>query len=188
MNSSILGIRSTNQLIDCIDSGQRPKYVFFWGHRENAAVDKSCFSQWYQAAFEIDGIRYATAEHYMMASKARLFNDLATLEKILSSTKPEVAKKLGREVNGYDEAIWLHHRFEIVVSANLAKFSQHPSLSSFLLGTHNRILVEASPVDKIWGIGLAQDHPDAVNPRAWQGLNLLGFALMEVREQLVSST
>jgi ribA/ribD-fused uncharacterized protein len=85
-------------------------------------------------------------------------------------------------VRGFDEATWVAHRFDIVVRGNRAKFTQHPTLHEFLQNTAPRVLVEASPVDRIWGIGLAQDDPDAHDPNRWRGLNLLGFALMEVRD------
>jgi hypothetical protein len=162
--------------------------LFFWGHtgQPGAAVGKECFSQWYPAAFTLDGDTYATAEHYVMAEKARLFDDEATRAAILQARHPNDAKKLGRGVQNFDGARWEAARFNIVVQGNAAKFSQHPALQEFLLQTRPRVLVEASPVDAIWGIGLAQDSPHANNPTEWQGLNLLGFALMEVREQLAA--
>jgi ribA/ribD-fused uncharacterized protein len=120
----------------------------------------------------------------MMASKARLFGDANALERILAAPHPKQAKDLGRSVTNFDEAVWLANRFDFVVAGNQAKFSQHPDLAAFLLGTGQRILVEASPVDRIWGIGLAEDSPDAAHPDKWQGLNLLGFALMQVRHSL----
>lgn len=120
----------------------------------------------------------------MMAKKAELFGDENAKKKILASKTPGEAKKLGRSVVGFDDDVWLKHRFEIVVSANLAKFSRAPELKAFLLNTGDRVLVEASPVDRIWGIGLAADDPGASDPYKWQGLNLLGFALMCVRDQL----
>jgi ribA/ribD-fused uncharacterized protein len=93
-------------------------------------------------------------------------------------------KALGRGVRGFEELIWRQHRVSIVVEGNYAKFSQSEPLRDFLIGTKHRVLVEASPVDKIWGIGLAGDDPRAENPLEWRGLNLLGFALMDVRERL----
>ena len=120
----------------------------------------------------------------MMAEKARIFQDETTRQAILSAAHPHEAKSLGRQVQNFDEARWNAARFEIVVEGNLAKFSQHSALRSFLLETGQRVLVEASPIDAIWGIGLAQDEPRAANPAEWPGLNLLGFALMEVRAQL----
>jgi ribA/ribD-fused uncharacterized protein len=106
------------------------------------------------------------------------------IAQILAAKHPGEAKKLGREVQGFDETLWLEHRSDIVLRANLAKFGQQEALRTFLLNTGDRILVEASPDDQIWGIGLAEDHPDAAVPDRWKGLNLLGFALMEVRDRL----
>ncbi|MHA3103598.1 NADAR family protein [Acinetobacter sp. ANC 3791] len=175
-----------DHLVLAQQQGSKFKYIYFWGHtpKDQNIVDKSCFSQWYPSAFESDGIHYATAEHYMMAQKARLFHDDVIFEKILQAEHPNQAKELGRLVKNYDEKIWLKHRFQIVVQGNIAKFSQHAALKDFLLATGDQILVEASPVDKIWGIGLAQDHEKAQYPEQWQGLNLLGFALMQARAVL----
>ncbi len=147
-------------------------------------MGKSCLSQWFEAPFELDGIRYPTAEHFMMAGKARLFADQQTCERIILAPTPDAAKKLGRQIRGFDEALWNAARFDIVVRGNMAKFSQNPALRGFLLATTDKVLVEASPVDAVWGIGLAADDPRAQDPSAWCGLNLLGFALMEVRQQL----
>lgn len=182
-----MNIHTLEELLQQLKDGKQFDYLYFWGHRKKGiATDKSCFSQWFPASFDIDGIQYATAEHYMMASKARLFNDHAILEKILATDQADAAKHLGRKISDYDENTWVQHRFQVVVEANHAKFSQHPALAKFLLGTGDSILVEASPVDRIWGIGLAQDHADSKDPRQWQGLNLLGFALMEVRQKLLT--
>jgi ribA/ribD-fused uncharacterized protein len=169
----------------CVAAGERFAYLCFWGHRPRAdgAPSASCFSQWYPSPFTVDGVRYATAEHWMMAGKARLFADETALAKVLANDDPSAAKAVGRGVRGFDEARWCAHRFDLVVEGNLAKFSQHPALQSFLLSTGDRVLVEASPVDPIWGIGLAATDPRAGDPAQWSGLNLLGFALMRVREQ-----
>ena len=142
----------------------------------------SCFSQWYTAEFVVDGQRYSSAEHFMMAEKAALFGDQEIRSLVLQAPTPDVAKALGRKVTGFNDQVWLQHRYEIVVRANEAKFSQNPELSAYLKETGSRIIVEASPVDRIWGIGLAQDNENANNPNMWQGLNLLGFALMQVRD------
>lgn len=161
------------------------RYLYFWGHtQQGAAISKACFSQWYPAAFTVDGITYATAEHWMMVGKARLFDSI-WIERILANPDPAAAKAFGRKINHFDQSVWLQHRFELVVQGNLAKFSQHPTLKAFLLSTADHVLVEASPVDQIWGIGLAEDDPLIMNPAKWRGLNLLGFALMQVREQLL---
>ncbi|MFN0127363.1 MAG: NADAR family protein [Verrucomicrobiales bacterium] len=175
---------SRADLILAMQKGFRPKWAFFRGHTpaRDGSITKSCFSQWWSRhPFEIDGIHYATAEHYMMAEKARLFGDQSHLTSILVAKSPAIAKKLGRHVVGFDDTIWLEHRWRIVVRANTAKFSQHEVLRHFLLQSGERILVEASPYDRIWGIGMAADHPDAERPQSWKGINLLGFALMEVR-------
>ena len=144
----------------------------------------ACLSQWFPAAFTVDGIRYATAEHWMMAEKARLFEDGLALARVLAKDDPGAAKAAGRSVRGFDEAVWRRHRFDIVVRGNRAKFEQHPLLRDFLLATGDQVLVEASPVDPIWGIGLAAGDPRAQDPMHWQGLNLLGFALMAARDAL----
>ena len=120
----------------------------------------------------------------MMAKKAELFKDDEVLEKIIQCNSPAEAKKLGREVKNYDDKLWLENRYEIVKQGNFYKFSQNLDLKNFLLNTKDRVLVEASPVDPIWGIGMAEDHKDVLNPEKWKGLNLLGFALMEVRDEL----
>ena len=120
----------------------------------------------------------------MMAQKALLFNDLEIFNQIIAAKSPAEAKALGRQVRQFDEATWNRQRSAIVVRGNLEKFRQHPDLQEFLLSTKERVLVEASPVDRIWGIGLAADSERAENPKQWQGLNLLGFALMEVRDLL----
>lgn len=172
-----------------MQKGFRPKWIFFWGHTpaKDGSVTKSCFSQWWSGhPFEIDRISYPTAEHFMMAEKARLFKDHTILSAILKAKSPALAKKLGRQVAGFNDEIWRLHRCDIVVRANAAKFAQHTALKQFLIQTGERIIVEASPYDRIWGIGMAADHPDAERPQNWNGLNLLGFALMAVRSRLQS--
>lgn len=169
-----------------IAENQDNKYLFFWGHQPNkdGSISKTCFSQWWLSSFEVDNVTYKTAEHWMMAKKAELFNDKEVLEKIIKANSPAEAKKLGREVKSYDDAVWLENRYEIVRQGNFYKFSQNKNLKEFLINTKDRVLVEASPVDPIWGIGMASDHKDVLNPEKWRGPNLLGFALMEVRDEL----
>lgn len=165
-------------------AGERLKYVFFWGHQVPAeGVCETCFSQWYPVGFTVDGDRYATAEHYMMAAKARLF-DPDAIPAILAADHPGAAKKLGRQVRDFDPDVWHRERFGVVVAASRHKFEQNPELRDYLLATGDRILVEASPRDRIWGIGLGKQNPKASDPAQWRGLNLLGFALMEARSQL----
>jgi ribA/ribD-fused uncharacterized protein len=179
-------IKTRDELIDFIGNGNKVKYLPFWGHtpKDRQAACKSCFSQWYDAPFKQDGVLYKTAEHYMMAHKARLFHDSKAYQKILESNHPKAAKSIGREISGFSEAVWLEHRFAIVVAGNIAKFSCHPEFRAYLLNTGERVLVEASPVDTIWGIGLAVDHANVENPEQWLGLNLLGFALIQARSVL----
>ncbi|GAB5354321.1 hypothetical protein AAMO2058_000108700 [Amorphochlora amoebiformis] len=142
------------------------------------------FSQWYKSTFYVDGIKYTHAEQWMMAEKARLFNDKETLAKILAADNPRKQKKLGREVRGFKDGKWKSSRLHIVVKGNLAKFSQDKKLKEMLLKTGDRIIVEASPVDTIWGIGLRESDPRAQDMKTWRGLNLLGEALMRVRKVL----
>ncbi|WP_306750452.1 NADAR family protein [Saccharothrix yanglingensis] len=162
------------------------EYLFFWGHRTRpgAPVGKQCLSQWFEAPFTEDGRTYPTAEHHMMVGKALLFGDGDTAGRVLRARTPGEAKALGRQVRGFDEDTWVAHRVDLVVRANLGKFGAHDDLRAFLLGTGDRVLVEASPVDRVWGIGLAEDDERAADPAAWRGLNLLGQALMTVRERL----
>ena len=167
-----------------MNSKQTEKYIFFWGHTEKkeGELTKSCLSQWYDCSFEIDGILYSTAEQYMMSQKALLFNDNETNLKIMGSKAPKEYKQLGRQVKNFSPKLWDEKKFDIVVKGNLAKFSQNENLKQFLLNTKDKILAEASPYDKIWGIGMAQDDKDIYNPDKWKGENLLGKALMKVRE------
>jgi ribA/ribD-fused uncharacterized protein len=175
--------RSADELIARSDP---VKYLFFWGHRpqRDGSVGSGCLSQWWPAGFTVDGIRFRTAEHYMMWCKATLFGDAAMAERILAAPHPRDAKMLGRGVAGYDDRKWAAERFEIVVTGSLAKFGQHPELGEWLVGTGERVLVEASPADRVWGIGLAASDERAADPARWRGLNLLGFALMRARDEL----
>lgn len=154
------------------------KYIFFYG---------GVFSQWYSCKFTVDGITYNCAEQFMMASKAKTFGDKYNYNRILSSYNPKVQKRAGRAVRNYDEKIWDKCRYDIVVQGNMAKFSQNDTLRQILLNTGDKILVEASPVDTIWGIGLGLNNPDIYDETKWKGKNLLGKALMEVREKLKDS-
>lgn len=173
-------------LLNKVEKKENVKYLFFWGHApsKDGQTTKSCFSQWWKSSFVVDNKHYATAEHWMMAKKAELFGDNEILDKILEAKTPAEAKKLGRKVKNFDPKIWGDNCFSIVCEGNFHKFSQHPELKEFLLNTKQRVLVEASPVDNIWGVGLAQDNDHIENPRLWKGSNLLGFALMEVRDKL----
>ncbi|MFI8960532.1 NADAR family protein [Streptomyces sp. NPDC053493] len=166
--------------------GERVGWLHFWGHRPHpdGRLSASCLSQWWPSPFVVDGVRYATAEHWMMAAKARLFGDAEAERAVLAARTPAEAKNTGRLVRGFDETVWERERFGIVVAGSVHKFGADEALRAFLVGTGSRVLVEASPLDRVWGIGLAADDPRAMDPARWRGLNLLGFALMEARDRL----
>lgn len=181
---------SKDKIISLHESGEKLKYLFFWGHKpaRDGAVTCSCFSQWYTSPFTVENIVYPTAEHWMMAGKARLFGDSSALGKIINAKSPGEAKSIGRLVKGFDQKLWDEAKFDIVVRGGYHKFTQNGPLKSFLLNTKNRVLVEASPVDTIWGIGLTSESEFASIPTKWRGLNLLGFALMEVRDIILGDS
>jgi ribA/ribD-fused uncharacterized protein len=154
-----------------------PCLVLFWR-------PPNPFGQWTESPFEIDGVAYGCAEQYMMAEKARLFGDAATEERILATDDPRKQKKLGQQVVGFREDRWLAHRRDIVFRGNVAKFTQNQSLREQLLDTGDRRMVEASPLDRIWGIGLSATDPRAYDPGRWAGANLLGVVLDDVRAHL----
>lgn len=162
-------------------------FLFFWGHKPSpdGSVSSSCFSQWYDARFDHEGLHYRTAEHWMMAGKARVFDDKEILAEILKAKHPHAAKKLGRKVRNFDPQIWAEKGMEIVIEGNMLKFTQNPKLLDFLLGTGDKILVEASPYDRIWGIGLSATVRGIEDPTIWEGTNFLGYALMEVRDRIL---
>lgn len=122
-----------------------------------------------------------------MAGKARLFGDKDALERILEAPDPKSAKVIGREVRAFDDKVWKENARRLVTEGNVHKFGQNDELRKFLLSTGDAVLVEAAPRDQIWGIGLGQDNPKARDPSQWRGQNLLGFALMDVREKLRES-
>lgn len=167
------------------NAGEELTFIPFWGHTPKPnKVTKSCFSQWYDCRFRLSRTEYHTSEQYMMAQKALLFGDSETYGKIMASDNPKDYKALGREVKGFDAARWDREKYRIVLTGNLAKFSGNPELFAFLDSTGNSVLVEASPYDDIWGVKLAIGDPRIQDPNAWQGENLLGFALMETRDIL----
>ncbi|MBT2507146.1 NADAR family protein [Streptomyces sp. ISL-98] len=177
---------SVEEAIAAEQSTERPlRYLYFWGHRptRGAAAGPGCLSQWWPVDFVEDGHTYRSAEHYMMAHKAWLFDDPATAAKVLDAKHPAEAKALGRQIRNFDEKTWREHRYGIVVRGNIAKFGRHDALREYLGATRNRVLVEASPLDRVWGIGLAADDERAASASTWRGLNLLGFALMDARNQ-----
>ena len=181
-------VSSRDELVKHLARGGKAKFLFFWGHQpeRDGSVGKGCLSQWWPARFSVDGTDFATAEHYMMWRKAKLFGDDEIAAKIVTVGHPSRAKALGRQVRDFDQHVWEAERFDIVVAAGVAKFGQHDDLGAFLRGTGNRVLVEASPRDRIWGIGMGAGNPAAEDPARWRGHNLLGFALMRARAILDS--
>lgn len=151
------------------------KFVFFWG---------GPFSQWYPSKFIIDGITFTHAEQYMMYKKAMLFSDAETAEEILKAKSPRDQKALGRKVKGFIKEEWENHCKRFVYDANKAKFTQDDKLYKVLMSTGDKELVEASPEDKIWGIGLHESDPRCLDKSQWQGTNWLGEAITKVREDL----
>jgi ribA/ribD-fused uncharacterized protein len=172
--------------IEWLKSQSDLDYLFFWGHQpsRSGSIIKTCMSQWWPSVFTENGVIYKTAEQYMMAKKAQLFNDNEVFVKVLSKESPKDAKELGRQIKNFDASVWDKEKYTIVKQGNSLKFSQNAELTQFLLATKNKILAEASPVDLIWGIGLSEESKDAKNPDLWKGQNLLGFAIMEVRDEL----
>ena len=153
-------------------------FVFFWG---------GTFSQWCPSKFEIDGVEYNCCEQYMMAKKALVFNDFDACREIMLEKNPALQKAIGRKVRGFNVEKWESVCQKIVYDANLAKFTQNPKMFEELLSTGTREIVEASPEDKIWGIGLHETNSLAWDKETWQGRNLLGIAIMKVRATLLES-
>lgn len=163
-------------------------FLFFWGHQKSkdGYITKSCLSQWWKCQFSDGENEYTSTEQYMMSEKAKLFGDLELQARIITSEDPKEIKHLGRQIKNFEQATWDAKKREIVTKGNYLKFTQDNELRHYLLATGNDLLVEASPVDDIWGVGLAENDPTITNPLLWRGENLLGFALMDVREQILS--
>lgn len=155
----------------------KERFTFFWS---------GPFSQWHKSPFTLDGVYYNTAEQFMMAEKARLFGDDEVRAQILEAKDPGVQKALGRKVKGFDQARWDAAACEIVYRGNRAKFTTHRDLLTMLLDTEGTSLAEASPIDTIWGIGLAADAEDAQDRSKWLGQNLLGETLQKLRDDLLA--
>jgi len=183
-------MRSRDELTAAIERGATVAFLPFYGHapEQDGSAGLGCLSQWWPASFSVDGHTFATAEHYMMWRKATMFGDHETAARVLRAATPKEAKALGRQASGFDQEAWVAARYEIVVDAGRHKFGQHDDLREFLLGTGDQVLVEASPRDRIWGVGLGRNNPGVHDPRRWRGLNLLGFALCDVRDVLARTT
>ncbi len=167
-------------------AGRKRELCLFWGHQpaRDGGTTKSCLSQWWMEDFFSINHHYLCMEQYMMAGKAELFGDQEIREQILNCSAPKEIKALGRKVQGFDQKVWDRFKYAIVLNGNWCKFSQSRSCQEFLLSTGDSVLVEASPYDSIWGIRLPAGSLEAQDPVKWRGQNLLGFALMEVRDEL----
>lgn len=177
---------SIDKLRDDYKNDKNLEYLFFCGYQpsKDGSITKSCLSQWWKSDFKIDSNNYSCMEQYMMAEKARLFNDDEALAKIMKSTNQMIMQELGGAVNNFDEKLWVKRRYSIILNGSYAKFVQIDELRQFLIGTKDRVLVYDSAYDKIWGICM-NDFEKKENPFTWEGGNLLGFALMEVREEIL---
>ena len=177
---------SLEQVREDYNKGVKQQYNMFWGHQPSAdgSITKSCFSQWWKADFRYMERNYCCMEQCMMAQKAELFGDKAVFEEIMAASEPKQMKALGRKVHNFDDTTWNKVKYSIILNGNYEKFTQNPELREFLLSTGDDILVEASPYDAIWGIRMSANAANAQNPMKWRGRNLLGFALMEVRDEI----
>lgn len=152
------------------------KFVFFWG---------GPFSQWMYSPFERDGMTFVTAEQWMMYQKAIAMADAASAAKIMATEDPREQKALGRKVANYNDMKWMRVAYNVVVEGNLSKFSQNADCMEALKQSRGKIIVEASPYDKRWGIGMAEGAEGIEDPANWKGENLLGKAIMDVRTYLL---
>lgn len=159
------------------------RFTFFWKPGSNNTPE--CFSQWQLSDFEDkEGNKYISAEQYMMAQKALLFNDKEVFNQIMRENNQKNIKHLGRKVRNFDNKLWEENKSRIVTEGNVLKFSQNKDMLDTLLSTEDDILIEASPYDRIWGIGMKVGDRGIYDPSKWKGENLLGFILMEVRDKL----
>lgn len=173
-------------LIDMFDKGECPEVLFFWDNlnKKNLKLSECVLSQWYSSPFSVNEIVYNSAVHWMMARKALLFGDRETYRRIIKADRMDEVRSLSRAIANFDETKWSEYKYEIVREGNFHKFNQNKKLRAYLLNTGNAVLAEANPLDNVWGIGLSRDAKNITDPYTWEGLNLLGFALMEVREYL----
>ncbi|SUW08204.1 Swarming motility protein ybiA [Brachyspira pilosicoli] len=176
---------SLEKLRKDFNSGKKIDFLFFYGHtNDKKEVTKSSLSQWYIKDFKENDLLFNCMEKYMMYNKALLFDDKDIANEILNNNQPKAIKELGRKVKNFNDELWDKMKYKIVFTGNYYKFSQNADLRNFLLSTKNKVLVEASPYDKVWGIKMKYDDENIENPFFWKGENLLGFALMEARDEI----
>jgi len=150
-------------------------YYFFWKHR---------LSQWHMVDFVISGIKYCCCEQYMMHKKALLFNDYVIATEIMKTNSPKLHQELGRKIKDFDQTLWDSNKERIVYDANIARFTQSEPCRELLFSTDQALLVEASPYDIVWGVGLGKDDPRILNESNWRGQNLLGKILTKIRDEI----
>ena len=176
---------SLEKLRKDFNAGKKIDFLFFYGHtNDKKEVTKSSLSQWYIKDFKENDLVFNCMEKYMMYNKALLFDDKDIANEILNTNQPKAIKELGRKVKNFNDELWDKMKYKIVFTGNYYKFSQNADLRNFLLSTKNKVLVEASPYDKVWGIKMKYDDENIENPFCWKGENLLGFALMEARDEI----
>jgi len=153
-------------------------HAYFWN---------SLYSQWYTTSnqFQENGIDYPNAEKYMMVKKANVFKDYKILNEMVKSDNPRLIKKLGRKIKNFDDKTWDKYKIDIVTQASYLKFTQNPELLKIMIEHKDLTLVEASPEDKIWGIGLHFSNDNVLDETKWQGENLLGKCLMKARDRII---
>lgn len=155
--------------------------IGFWGHSKNKQY--AYFSNWYQSNFNIENLNFCNVEQYLMYQKALCFKDNLISKKILNTTDPKEIKYLGRKVRNYNDIEWDKIRYDVLKKALKAKFTQNKLLLNKLIETKDSVLVEASPYDKIWGIGMDVNH-EHKDYTKWQGTNLLGWGLTEIKNEI----
>ena len=165
-------------------SESRQKPLFFFGHNKAKNGMDACFSNWFPAKFGEKGQQFENTEQYMMWHKALLFNDSEIAQKILQDGDPKTVKALGRKVRGFVQSVWDQNAQKIVYEGCLQKFTQNEELKKHLLSTGDRLLVEASPYDKIWGIGMNATDAAKTPQTQSKGTNWLGQCLVQVRETI----
>ncbi|MDD6333923.1 MAG: NADAR family protein [Clostridia bacterium] len=151
----------------------------------NPNEENGYLSNWYLSRFTADGIEFSSMEQYMMYNKAIVFNDINVANQILKTTDVAVIKQFGRTVANYDDNYWNGIRQIVVYDGLIQKFSQNSELKRMLADTGNSILAECAVRDRIWGIGLSMEDADRFDRTKWKGQNLLGYALMQVRNKII---
>lgn len=177
---------SVERLRKSYSEGKEFHYTLFWKPEPSpdGQLTESCLGQWWKSDFWSIAHTYCCMEQFMMANKAELFGDEEIRRQILACENPKTIKALGRKVQNFHEEVWNDVKYSIVLNGNFLKFTQNAGLRKFLLSTGDNILVEASPLDAVWGIRMGKTNENVQNPLKWKGQNLLGFALMEVRDEI----